>query len=54
MTELQNILKIRAYVQRLRRSLYDRRDANLDETIAYIDKIIRDYDNTEVNPPQAG
>lgn len=51
MTEFRNILKIRAYVQQLRRNLYDRRDANLDELIVYIDQILRAYDNTEINTP---
>lgn len=50
MTEKGNILKIRAYVQRLRMS---QRDANLDELIVYIDQILRDYDNTEVDSSKA-
>lgn len=53
MTEIKNIMKLRAEVQRLRILYDDQRDANLDELIAYIDEIIRHYDNTEVNPPQA-
>lgn len=48
----RNFMKLRAELQRLR-ILYDQRDANLDELITYTDKIIREYDNAEVNTPQA-
>ncbi len=44
MTENEKILKIRAFVQALRRSLGEQRDANLDELIVFIDQILRDYD----------